>query len=589
MIYFLSSIPRSGSTLLASLLGQREDTHVSPTSNLADILGAVVTQFMSNPASVAGKWTKTELHQTLKSIVDSRYVSKPEKNIFDKGRIWPDAKNMETMTEVLGKPPKIVTTVRPMAECIASFYLVDKSDLPVKQWLKESALFSHLMTSYAVLKYGYEKYPENFCIVEYDNLCNNTQRELDRVADFIGIPHVAFSPEIQQVDENDNAWGIKDLHTLEPTIEKTVMDTREILGDEIYECYQGGEFWNDNPEPIRGNQPIDLALEAGLYGHLEKGYDILKQEQNIHPENNRIAFNLGWYEMRRGNLLKGHKLLDRGRQEDVFGNRHIGTDKPVWNGERSVTVFMEMEGGLGDQIHYVRYAKYLKQDYGCKVVIGIDRSLIPIMKNIDGVDFIVTHEASEFVDFDYWLPSMSAPVPLEMEWSDVCGLPYIDRDGESEDKIGVVWLGNPMFEHQQHRLFPKELMWSTVEGFDCISLQKEGDCPKWMEKPSLKTWSDTKKQISRCDLIVTSCTSVAHLAGAIGIETWIIVPILPYYLWALPGDKTPHYGSVTLFRQEKHGCWKAPFKAIKQKLIHRRVQLWNENPMGDTTRSFIEA
>ena len=124
MIYFLSSIPRSGSTLLASLLGQRDDTYVSPTSNLGDILGAVVSSIMENPASVAGKWTKTELHQTLKSIVDSRYVSRPEKNIFDKGRIWPDAKNMETMTEVLGKPPKIVATVRPIAECISSFYLV---------------------------------------------------------------------------------------------------------------------------------------------------------------------------------------------------------------------------------------------------------------------------------------------------------------------------------------------------------------------------------------------------------------------------------------------------------------------------------
>ena len=54
--------------------------------------------------------------------------------------------------------------------------------------------------------------------------------------------------------------------------------------------------------------------------------------------------------------------------------------------------------------------------------------------------------------------------------------------------------------------------------------------------------------------------------GAMGIETWIVVPILPYYLWALPGDKTPHYDSVTLYRQEKYGCWEAPFKKIKQDL-----------------------
>jgi len=69
-------------------------------------------------------------------------------------------------------------------------------------------------------------------------------------------------------------------------------------------------------------------------------------------------------------------------------------------------------------------------------------------------------------------------------------------------------------------------------------------------------------------LVITSCTSIAHLAGAMGVETWVIVPILPYYLWALPTNTTPHYDSVTLFRQEKYGCWEAPFMKIKSELNH---------------------
>ena len=133
------------------------------------------------------------------------------------------------------------------------------------------------------------------------------------------------------------------------------------------------------------------------------------------------------------------------------------------------------------------------------------------------------------------------------------------------------------------------MMLDCVKGLDCISLQKEGDCPDWMEKPSLETWDDTKKQISRCDIIVTSCTSIAHLSGAMGIKTFIVVPILPYYLWTLPGDKTPHYDSVTLFRQEKYGCWEAPFKKIKQALTTRRISKWEKLPIGESTLSFIEA
>jgi hypothetical protein len=106
----------------------------------------------------------------------------------------------------------------------------------------------------------------------------------------------------------------------------------------------------------------------------------------------------------------------------------------------------------------------------------------------------------------------------------------------------------------------------------CVSLQR-GDKdgiwntgPDWMQTPDLKNWEDARYQISRCSLIITSCTGIAHLASAMGIETWIVVPVLPYYTWAYPGERSPHYDSVTLFRQEKYGDWETPFKKIKEQL-----------------------
>ena len=593
MIYYLSSIPRSGSTLLASLLSQRDDVYVSPTSNLGETLGAVVNAFENSQATKAGECSKEELHRTLKGVVDAKYSDRKESVIFDKGRTWPDPQIMETMGKAMGEV-KIVATVRPMAECIASFYEIDKSDLPIKEWIKTSQLYSHLMISYTALKDGYEKHPEQFCLIEYDNLCNKTQVELDRLADFIGIPRVVFHPDIKQVTENDNAWGVKDLHTLGSTIKKTEQDARQVLGDTLFELYQGGEFWNKKPEPIRVKKPIDLALEAGLHGKFSKGYDILKKEQSLYPEDNRIAFNLGWYELMRGNLQKGHRLLDHGRFENIFGTSDIRFNKPQWNEQRNVKVLMEMEGGFGDQFHAIRFVRNLVQDYGCQVIIGGDISLAPIMRQIEGVTAIVAHEGSGYMDFDYWLPSMSAVVPLELEYSDLDGSSYIPRLCDSEGKVGVRWSGNPMFEHEQHRLFSSQLMFNTVKDENCLCLQKgnaetDEPVPDWMEKPCLDTWLDTQKAISRCELVITSCTAVAHLAGAMGIETWIVVPILPYYLWALPGNKTPHYDSVTLYRQEKYGCWKAPFRKIKQDLISRRVASWGKLSMGETTRSFIEA
>ena len=588
MIYFLSSIPRSGSTLLASLLSQRKDTYVSPTSSLSDTIGAVVWDFETNRATKASQCGREDLFRTLTGITESKYLNRPESIIIDKGRTWPNPIVMKTMEKVQGEMPKIIATVRPIVECIASFYFIDKSSLSIKEWIKTSDLFTHLMESYEHLKKGYEEYPDRFCLIEYNDLVNSTQRELDRVSDFLDIDYHTFSPNISQVEENDNAWNIKDLHTLAPTIEVQSLNVRKILGDELYEYYQGGEFWNDKPEPVRSPKPIDLALEAGLRGNFTKGWEILSHEHKRNPEDNRVAFNLGWYEMMRGNLQKGHRYLDRGRVENVFGTPNIGFDKPLWNGQRNVKVLVEFEGGFGDQFYSLRHINTLVEEYGCEVIVGGYLPLAPIMRQIKGVTAIVAHEGSKYVDCDYWVPSMSLEIPLGLEFSDCSGEPYIPRLCESEGKVGVRWSGNPMFEHEQHRVFPEDLMFNTVKDEDCICLQKELEkLPEWMEQPSLETWKDTQLAISRCDLVITSCTGVAHLAGAMGVETWVVVPILPYYLWALSGNKTPHYANVTLFRQEEYGNWDAPFKEIKHRLIHRRVGKWNG--YGETTKSFIEA
>jgi hypothetical protein len=110
-------------------------------------------------------------------------------------------------------------------------------------------------------------------------------------------------------------------------------------------------------------------------------------------------------------------------------------------------------------------------------------------------------------------------------------------------------------------------MFDAVRHLNPVSLQRDtDDVPDWMEKVDLSDWQATRKEISKCKLVISSCTSIAHLSAAMGIPTWIVVPILPYYLWALPGNTSPYYDSVTLFRQEKYGDWAAPFEKIKEKL-----------------------
>ena len=516
----------------------------------------------TNTTSPVGSTDGLSQEECIRLLQHQRYANIDKPIIFDKSRGWADI--IELMKKVQDTI-KIVATVRPVNECIASGMKIFNPDNLKGSDVATSVWLDSILKSYASIKTNYEKYPDNFLLIEYSDLVNNTQNQMDRISDFIGVKK--FNHDLNKVppsNEEDKVWGIKDLHKVRSKVWAEKYNAQEIIGNYLWEKYEGGEFWNDKPEPKRDNL-LDLQVEAGLRGEWKKGWEISQQLKKKQPDNNRANFNRGWYLLRRGKLLEGHKLLDYGRIINVFGNRHIGSTQPIWNGEEG-TVLLNMEGGLGDQINCYRWAFDL-QNRGNRVVISCSSELGSIFAK----DFtVVESKAACGVYHDYWLPSMSAIVPFKYEYKDLKGTPYIERTADPiPGRIGVRWSGNPEFEHEQYRGFPADLMFEVVKGYDCISLQRDKDAdlrPTWMKQAPLHDWDMTRTSISECELVISSCTSVAHMAAAMGVETWVVIPILSYYMWACPGNKTPYYNSVTLFRQKKYGSWEHPFSEIRKKL-----------------------
>ena len=201
-------------------------------------------------------------------------------------------------------------------------------------------------------------------------------------------------------------------------------------------------------------------------------------------------------------------------------------------------------------------------------------SLVPLFTAVEGVSAVVQHGAEYGVYHDFYVAGMSAIVPLGFELEDIKGTAYIPKPvviKGHKKRIGLRWSGSKAFEDQHHKLFPAELLFEAVKDsdFEFISLQRDADidkAPPWVRPVALDSWHDTQAAIASCDLVISSCTSVAHMAAAMGVETWVVTPIMPYFLWALDGEKTPYYDSVTLFRQETFGEWEAPFEQIKTRL-----------------------
>jgi hypothetical protein len=575
-LHFLSGIPRSGSTVLAAILNQNPMTHVSTTSGLVHALDGLANTWHSAGLLNENDPDRKKLAQTMRGAIDAFYEDTEAPVIIDKSRGWPIAQIMAAMSQVLGKQPKIIATVRSVPDCAASFIRVAKPE-NLDEFMYSGQLMDHLKAAYISLQNGYEYAPENFLFVEYEDLLADPKAQLARIHTFLGLPD--FFYDFDNIDgstvaeDDENLHGHAGMHDVKPKLEaQHKQDPKDLLKSH-YGSFCQPEFWLDTPRTTPELHALDLQLAASTTGDFAEGWRLAQQLEAEEPNNHRAAYNRGWYYLRQGQIQKGYQLMDRGRTAGVFGNKRPDVPTQQWDGKTKGIVLLNLEGGLGDQIHQVRYAKYIAAR-GCKVIVACTGSLASLFVDVEGVSSVIQHEAVFGIYHDFWVAGMSAVVPLGFELADISGAPYLTKPTTikgRKKRIGLRWQGSTQFEHEHHKAFPYELMFSAVKDADAefISLQRDAGveaAPGWVKQVPLNSWEDTRAAAASCDLVISSCTSVSHLSAAMGVETWVITPVMPYFLYALEGEATPYYDSMKLMRQEVFGDWQAPFDRIKDRL-----------------------
>ncbi len=574
-LYFLSGLPRSGSTVLSSILNQNPKIHSTSTSGLIDIMGSVCSTWESSPITVAQNEKPEDVYRVLKSIIKGKYENVKKPIIIDKSRGWVNPKIISTMKNVLEYDPKIIATVRSTSDCASSFVRVAKPP-DVSDFLRNSPLIGHLKSSYAELKNGFDAYPKNILFIDYDDLIQSPQEIMNKIHDFLNIEK--YNYDFNNIDtkivaeKDDIAWGVPGLHNISSRLGRQNNQSSKDILKQHFDSYDQPKFWKGEVKEHK-KKKIDISVELSMKGNFEESYKVLCEAQKENPLCNKIAFNMGWYALRQNKLQEGMKNLAKGRFENCFGNPKPPVPTPMWDGKSMGTILYYLEGGIGDQIHALKYIKDINRR-GCDVIVACSAELFPLAKCCMGVKMIIEHAAAGGVYHDFWFPAMSILIPLGYEYVDIDGGPYIPKTNSPKNKrpvIGVRWQGNPKFEHEQNRKFPLKPFFDALRNIDAdfICLQRdegEDQCPDFIKKVALNTWGQTRDVISGCDLVISSCTSVAHLSGAMGVPTWIVVPVLNYYIWSVPGDKSPYYDSVRLFRQQKFGCWKHPINNLKESL-----------------------
>jgi len=339
---------------------------------------------------------------------------------------------------------------------------------------------------------------------------------------------------------------------------------------------------------------LDLGLLYSWRGHIDESWDCIQKATEAFPDDDRVAYNRGWHYLLRGKFWEGYELMNRARDAGIWSLNSI-SDQPMWRGEdiKNKHILFYAEAGYGDEITYIRFAKEMAL-MGAHVTVIASKDLVPLFARIPELSCVAARkpglgdesgnpDIAQGIYHDYYVLSLGSPIPLKTEWEDIHGEPYIvprsayvqkfARYIRSDKlKVGIRWLGQDGPDYA-NRVFPREQFFEAVtqEHVQLYSLQKDHSAdglPKHIIdlEPVLDNWEDTAGAVANLDLVISSCTSVAHLSAAMGKPTWIVVPVMMYCTWAHPGDTTPWYDSAVLFRQKVYDDWSNPFNRIREQL-----------------------
>lgn len=278
---------------------------------------------------------------------------------------------------------------------------------------------------------------------------------------------------------------------------------------------------------------------------------------------------------------------------------HVPGTAPLWDGQMPLSQGQKLvlctEQGFGDSIQFVRFGMALAAA-GHRPILQCHPRLCRLFSSAQGFAEIVP-QGRPYPPGEYrWFPLMSLPAVLGTELHSIPPAPYLSADPDrveawrarldgSRYSIGIAWQGSVDHEREgmHWRSIPLERFGDLMDipGTDWVSLQK-GDGSEQLERVAWRervrsfgveldggadAFVDTAALIMSLDLVITSDTSVAHLAGALGRPVWVALNRTPDWRWLLDRTDSPWYPTMRLFRQQHWGDWSGVFADMRVKLM----------------------
>lgn len=347
------------------------------------------------------------------------------------------------------------------------------------------------------------------------------------------------------------------------------------------------------PDFAGGHTNLGNALTGQL--SLPEALAAYRSALVLEPDSDNAGFAYGLCLLLAGDEVAGwrHYECRRGVPE-LRHNYQRHPDLPRWRPGDSLAgkrVLLTAEQGNGDLLQFARFAPVLARQAG-SVWLEMPWYLSPLMHALPGVERVIGLDEPA-PDRDITCPLASLPLLLGPQ----AGLtpPYIpapegrlgrwaawlDRSPPGR-RIGLVCSGDARHPHDRRRSIPLADMAPLLAIADIVFVllqteRRETDSAAFEAASHLRCpgaaltdYGDTAALLTGLDLLISVDTSAAHLAGAMGLPVWTLLPYCPDYRWKLGRDDTDWYPSMRLYRQDRPGDWETVIRRVGQDLMRGR-------------------
>jgi Tfp pilus assembly protein PilF len=410
-----------------------------------------------------------------------------------------------------------------------------------------------------------------------------------------GALHLLGVIALQSGRPDEAVWFVRQAVARDPgqcVFYSNLGEAHRALGqlDEAKECYLTALRLAPDFAEAHNNLGLVCQMQADFAAarrHFERAIEIRPESAEAHYNLARVLllggdYERGWPEYAWRERLRGHP------------SQALGL--PRWDGTPSGDrLLLFAEQGLGDTLQFARYLPRVRER-APNAIVAVQPALVPILRTSGFADVVPMTEAPPGAKWQCALAALPGLLDGARQPSMDDG-PYLRAEATRVDhwrdvlssrpgfRVGIAWQGNPAYYSDRFRSIPLAnfAALAALAGVRLISLQKGPGVEQFESAADRfevirfddrldvgQPFMDTAAMMASLDLVVTSDTSIAHLAGALGVRVWVALGVSPDWRWLLGRADSPWYPSMRLFRQTRLGDWSDVFGQIAEALAQQR-------------------